>query len=119
MKGVTMDGVCPTVARAATEGFDLGTMQTHMLACEQCKPILDAMTAALRRVLGQGDDDLAGAEDDLQELAGDLLPDVPSMETLRDWDNDGGCEATDGCWVEIDGHCPHGRPSWALVLGLV
>ena len=117
MKGVlAMDGICPTVAKAAVEGFNLDEMKAHMLACEQCRPILDAMTAALQ---GAFDDDLAGAEDDLQELEDDLFPDVPSVETLTAWDDDGGCEATDGCWVEVDGHCPHGRPSWALVMGLV
>ena len=117
MKGVlAMDGVCPTVAKAAVEGFDLDAMRAHMLTCEQCRPVLDAMTAALQ---GAFDDDLAGAEDDLQELEDDLFPDVPSMETLANWEDDGGCEATDGCWVEVDGVCPHGRPSWALVMGLV
>ena len=105
-----MDGICPTVAKAAVDGFNRDDLRAHMLACEQCRPILDAMTAALQ---GAFDDDLQGAFDD------DLLGDVPSMETLADWDNDGGCEATDGCWVEVDGHCPHGRPSWALVMGLV
>lgn len=44
----------------------------------------------------------------------------PDLETIEAWFiEDGGCEATDGCWVEIDGHCPHGHPSWLLRLGLV
>ena len=43
----------------------------------------------------------------------------PDMETLEDWLMDSGCEATDGCWVEHDGHCPHGKPSWFLKLGLI
>jgi hypothetical protein len=30
-----------------------------------------------------------------------------------------GSEATDGCWVEPDGICPHGHPSWLLYFGLV
>ena len=121
MKGVTMamDGICPTVARAAVDGFNLDELRAHMLACEQCRPVLAAMTTALQDVLAQDDDDLAGADDDLQELEDDLFPDVPTIETLADWADDGGCEATDGCWVEVDGHCPHGRPAWALVLGLV
>jgi len=43
----------------------------------------------------------------------------PSVDTLYDWmDNHGGCKATDGCWVEIDGYCPHGKPSWAIEMGL-
>ena len=29
------------------------------------------------------------------------------------------CEATDGCIVEPDGHCPHAHPSWLLKLGLI
>ena len=109
---MAMDAICPTVAQAAVDGFNLDELRDHMLACEQCGPILDAMTTALQDVLAQDDDDLAVAADD-------LFPDVPSIETLADWADDGGCEATDGCWVEVDGHCPHGRPSWALVLGLV
>ena len=43
----------------------------------------------------------------------------PSLATLRRWDNDGGCEATDGCWVEPDGVCEHGCKSWLLALGLI
>lgn len=44
----------------------------------------------------------------------------PDLDTLIHWlVEDGGCEATDGCWVEPDGTCPHGKPSWFLVLGLV
>ena len=44
----------------------------------------------------------------------------PSLEELVEWnDDDGGCEATDGCWVEPDGTCRHGHPSWLLVLGMI
>lgn len=44
----------------------------------------------------------------------------PSIEELIAWEfEDGGCEATDGCWVEPDGMCEHGHPSWLLVLGLI
>ena len=28
---------------------------------------------------------------------------APDMETLMEWEAEGGCEATDGCWVELDG----------------
>ena len=37
------------------------------------------------------------------------------------WENfdEGRCEATDGCWVEPDGVCPHGHPSWLLYWGLI
>lgn len=44
---------------------------------------------------------------------------APDVETLMEWDEEGGCEATDGCWVEPDGVCPHGCQSWLLVLGLI
>jgi hypothetical protein len=44
----------------------------------------------------------------------------PSLEELlRQVQEDGGCEATDGCWVEPDGACQHGEPSWLLALGLI
>jgi hypothetical protein len=46
--------------------------------------------------------------------------DTPDLETIEEWMwEDAGCEATDGCWVEIDGRCPHGHPSWLRRLGLV
>ena len=44
----------------------------------------------------------------------------PSLQELqRQIEEDGGCEATDGCFVEPDGTCDHGQPSWLLVLGLI
>ena len=44
----------------------------------------------------------------------------PSMEELqRQVQEDGGGEATDGCFVEPDGTCEHGQPSWLLALGLI
>jgi hypothetical protein len=44
----------------------------------------------------------------------------PSLEELqRQVEEDGGGEATDGCWVEPDGTCDHGQPSWLLALGLI
>jgi hypothetical protein len=33
--------------------------------------------------------------------------------------SEGGCEALDGCWVEPDGTCEHGEPSWLLRLGYI
>jgi hypothetical protein len=46
--------------------------------------------------------------------------DPPSFEDLMDWECDeDGCEATDGCWVEPDGVCPHGHPSWMIVMGVI
>lgn len=48
------------------------------------------------------------------------LEDEPSPEGVRALiDDAGGCDATDGCWVEPDGTCEHGHPSWALRLGLI
>lgn len=43
----------------------------------------------------------------------------PDLETLEEWHSDGGCEATDGCWVEPDGVCEHGHPSWLLRFGMI
>ena len=44
----------------------------------------------------------------------------PSLEELqRQVEEEGGCEATDGCFVEPDGYCEHQQPSWLLVLGLI
>lgn len=46
--------------------------------------------------------------------------DEPTMEELEQWMwEDGGCEATDGCWVEPDGICPHGYPSWFRYMGII
>lgn len=44
---------------------------------------------------------------------------APDVETLMEWEAEGGCEAIDGCWVEPDGICPHGCRSWLLELGLI
>jgi hypothetical protein len=43
----------------------------------------------------------------------------PDAETMMEWYEDAGCEATDGCWVEPDGICPDGHPSWMLYLGFI
>jgi hypothetical protein len=44
----------------------------------------------------------------------------PSLEELQHQvEEDGGCEATDGCFVEPDGYCEHQRPSWLLARGLI
>jgi hypothetical protein len=45
----------------------------------------------------------------------------PDLETLIEWEAEGGCQAAcpEGCWVEPDGVCPHGNPSWLIVLGLI
>lgn len=44
---------------------------------------------------------------------------VPSMKQIERWANDCGCESLDGCWVEPDGECAHGLPSWMLALGYI
>lgn len=43
----------------------------------------------------------------------------PSVEELMQWEEDGYCLATDGCEVETDGICPHGKESWLLLMGLI
>ena len=43
----------------------------------------------------------------------------PSTEQLVEWVAEGGCEATDGCWVEPDGECEHGKQSWLLDMGVI
>jgi len=57
-------------------------------------------------------------------LAKDILEErtqkpEPSIEQLMQWEAEDGCEATDGCWVEPDGICPHGCKSWLLELGFL
>ena len=51
--------------------------------------------------------------------SGPATDDVPDLEQLTEWVSDGICEATDGCIVEPDGTCEHGRPSWLLRLGMI
>ena len=43
----------------------------------------------------------------------------PSIATLQRWSFDGVAKATDGCTVEPDGKCEHGKPSWLIELGLI
>lgn len=44
----------------------------------------------------------------------------PSLEQMMEWEAEGGCEATDGCYVEPDCEsCPHGYPSWLVYLGYI
>lgn len=52
-------------------------------------------------------------------LTGGFKPKSPTEEQLLEWEDEGGAEATDGCWVEPDGKCEHGKKSWLLVLGLI
>ncbi len=44
----------------------------------------------------------------------------PDLETLMRWVEELSiCEATDGCWTDLDGQCEHGAQSWLLELGLI
>ncbi|NBV38349.1 MAG: hypothetical protein EBS00_02105 [Verrucomicrobia bacterium] len=43
----------------------------------------------------------------------------PDHTTLMEWDDEGGCETLDGCWVEPDGRCEHGFPSWLRWKGYI
>lgn len=47
------------------------------------------------------------------------VTEMPEIIELQRWMSDGGCNATDGCWVEPDGTCEHGHRSWMLVMGLI
>ncbi len=42
----------------------------------------------------------------------------PDNDDLDEWQAEGYALATDGCPVEWDGQCPHGHPSWLLVMGV-
>lgn len=41
------------------------------------------------------------------------------VSTLEHWENEGYCKALDGCHVEPDGTCEHGKPSWLMALGMI
>lgn len=45
----------------------------------------------------------------------------PDLEQLEIWEETGGCECSGPCqcWIEPDGTCPNGYPSWLVVLGLI
>jgi len=44
----------------------------------------------------------------------------PSLEEVqRQVEEDSGCETTDGYFVEPDGYCEQGQPSWLLAVGLI
>jgi hypothetical protein len=53
------------------------------------------------------------------DSAGADQADRPDLDTLQEWMSEGGCEATDGCWVEPDGTCEHGEVSWLVRLGYI
>lgn len=43
----------------------------------------------------------------------------PSIKTMEKWVDRGVAKATDGCKVEPDGICPHGKQSWLLIMGVI
>jgi len=43
----------------------------------------------------------------------------PSVSTMQRWMDGGWARATDGCVVEPDGACPHGKLSWLVVKGMI
>lgn len=43
----------------------------------------------------------------------------PSIATMERWLANGVAKALDGCRVEPDGHCEHGKPSWLLQMGII
>lgn len=43
----------------------------------------------------------------------------PTMDELEHWVMEGYAEATDGCEVEPDGICPHGKESWLISMGFI
>ena len=47
------------------------------------------------------------------------IPKPPSVQRLEEWDNEGYCESLDGCRVEPDGTCEHGKPSWLIAMGWI
>lgn len=47
------------------------------------------------------------------------VDDLPSMDELEAWANDGICESVTGHRVEPDGYGPDGAPSWLIALGLI
>jgi len=44
---------------------------------------------------------------------------IPTIEDVNKWMVDGVAEALDGCEVEPDGYCEHGKPSWMIRMGLI
>lgn len=64
-------------------------------------------------------DTLANATHQPSEQYLDPIVEQPSLEELEDFCDQGGCDATDGCWVEPDGLCEHGHVSWLLYLNLI
>ena len=79
------------------------------------KSIDRTSTYRLRGVLPKPWEAMAG------EAEVEAKPEPPNIETLMQWESEGGCEAAcpHHCWIEPDGVCSHGNPSWLLKLGLI
>jgi hypothetical protein len=48
-----------------------------------------------------------------------MSEETPTIEQLIEWESEGGCETPCGCWVEPDGTCEHGKPSWLILMGMI
>jgi hypothetical protein len=87
------------------------------------KPQDCASTYRLGAVARQPQEAVAseGTPNHTSEPAAESELEPPDVETLIAWEAEGGCEAAcpHGCWVEPDGVCIHGHPSWLLKLGLI
>lgn len=55
----------------------------------------------------------------MYKLSKEEKENIPDTDLMEEWAMDSVCEATDGCIVEHDGTCSHGKPSWFLVMGLI
>jgi hypothetical protein len=55
----------------------------------------------------------------IRHQTGDWGSEVCEDDKKLNDEAEGGCEATDGCWVEPDGVCEHGCKSWLIVLGVI
>ena len=76
-----------------------------------------------RRDLGGAGQSSGQCEGNMSEMSEIAAPGkrskAPSLTTMERWMSNGIAKATDGCRVEPDGHCPHGKPSWLIELGLI
>ena len=96
---------------------------THELVLVLLKPYGHTSTYRIRAASPELEAEAPNAAlpRDRTEAAVELRLEPPDVETLIQWEAEGGCEAAcpHGCWVEPDGVCSHGNPSWLLRLGLI
>lgn len=101
------------------------TLQAALVELQQVQSLLQQARPSQCKMAPQLEPLLDAAVSKVQEVLGfrrwpEPTVDPPDMTTLQEWMwDDGGCEATDGCWIEPDGVCQHGHPSWMLRLGLI